>query len=228
MSTAFLKRACAWAGLVLVLTLPAAASPVKSPRRVVDQRTVDLSPLLHWWTNHTGLRPFTAWVHVTGNVVGTNAYGWVVDAQVEAHARPGQEEGTDSAAAGGAKRILLRHPPLQDRAAFEQLAARLKVLNQQRAQAEGAESQARNYLHPGSNGVHRVHYKGQGFANREAHEVEKNATASKQELDKQIKDAKSKMAAWPNSERYELDCFALDTATELNKLPLYEHGTSWQ
>ena len=215
------------AGLALVWGIAAEASPVKSPRRVVGQQTVDLSPLLHWWTNHTGMRPLAAWVHVTGNVVGTNSSGWVVEAQVEAHARPGQEEGADSAAAGGAKRILLRHPPLQDRAAFEQLAAQLRVLNQERAQAAGSELQARNYLHPGSNGVHRVHYKGQGFANREAQAVEKNAATSKQELDKQIKDAKAKMAAWPNAEHYELDCFALDTGTELNKLPLYEHGMSW-
>lgn len=225
MSSRVLRAGLA-AGLALMLALGAEASPAKSPKRVVGQQTVDLTPLLHWWTNHSGARPLTAWVHVTGTIVGTNAYGWVVEAQVEAHNRPGQEEGAEAAADGGQKRILLRHPPLQDRSAFEQLSAQLKALEQQRNQASGMEAQARNYLHP-SNGVHRAHYKGQAAARSEAGAVEHNAAASKQELDKRIKDLKAKMAAWPNTERYELDCFALDTGTQINRQPVYEHGMSW-
>ncbi len=219
-----MAKACTVAGLALTLAILAEGSPVKSPRRVVGQQTVDLNPLFRWWTHHDGARPLTAWVHVTGKIVGTNSYGWVVDAQVEGSVRPGQDEGAGPATTGGAKRMLLRHPPLADRAAFEQLAAQLKALSQERAQAADLESQAHNFVHPGSNSVRRVHYKGQAQAKREAIGVEKNATAGKLALDNRIKDTKAKLASWPNTERYELDCFALDTGTELNKLPLYEHG----
>jgi hypothetical protein len=219
-------KALAIAGMVLTVAAAASASPLKAPKRVVNQQTVDLTPLFHWWTNQSGARPLTAWVHVTGNVVGTNSYGWVLEGKVEASVRPGQEEGAASANGSGPKRILLRHPPLQDRAAFEQLAAQYKAWNGQRAQAASAESQAHTFLH-GSNGVHQVRFKRHAWQRQELAATEKDAAASKKALDKQLQDLKAKLAAWPSPDIYQLDCFALDTRTEQNRLPVYEHGMSW-
>jgi len=207
--------------------LETSASPVKNPRREVDNQIVNLSPLLHWWTNHAGVRPLTAWVHVTGNIVGTNTYGWIVDASVEASHRPGQDE--TAGGGGGQKRIVLSHPPLQDRAAFEGTAAQLKSLEDQRTQANALETQANNYIHPGGGNAVRPHFALKTLDLREAKAVQQQAAAQVRELDKQIKDLKASMAAsWANAQHYEVDCFALDTGRDQNRLPLYEHGAAWQ
>src|ERR1041385_5018948 len=72
-------------GCFLVLSAafePAQANPLKSPRRTINQYVVDLNPLFRWWTNRAGARPLEAWVHITGQIVGTNAWGWVLHAHI--------------------------------------------------------------------------------------------------------------------------------------------------
>jgi len=208
-----------------LLVWPASASPVKNPRRVVGERVVDISPLLHWWTNRDGVRPLTAWVHVTGTIVGTNSYGWLVEAAVENSRSTTREAGPS----GGQKRILLRHPPLQDRAAFEGMAAELKRLTDQRAEASSMQTQANNFIHPWSNNAVRPHFAMKTLDLREARATEQNAAAQGKQLDQQIKELKTKMSAlWSNTASYEVDCFALDTGRDLDRVPLYEHGAAWQ
>src|SRR5437667_7193782 len=65
---------CAVVALVISHTIE--ANPLENPRRMVGGNTVDLSPLFRWWSKHDGERPLNAWVHVTGSVIGTNAWGW--------------------------------------------------------------------------------------------------------------------------------------------------------
>ncbi|HEX9116278.1 MAG TPA: hypothetical protein VGA61_09440, partial [Anaerolineae bacterium] len=43
-------------------------------------------------------------------------------------------------------------------------------------------------------------------------------------LDSQISELKKKLSAYPNSDRYQADAIALDTGTEYNHLPVYDHG----
>jgi hypothetical protein len=203
------------------------AGPLKSPKRAVDGVTVDLTPLFRWWTNHANARPLTAWVQVTGSIVATNSYGWVVDATVESSSRRTPDEDVPSITPGGHKRILLNHPPLQDRAAFEKLAAQLKSLEDQRTQARDLQKEAQSYLRPGSKVPHPYFRKARVAAWGEAKTTEDAAKAQVVDLDKQIKDLKAKMAPWPSTEHYELDCFALDTGKEQSGLPLYDHGASW-
>jgi hypothetical protein len=216
-----------WVAVVGLLAFDGTAGPLKNPRREVGAQIVDITPLLHWWTNHAGARPLTAWVHVTGNIVGSNSYGWIVDATVEASHRPGQDEA--AAGGGGRKRIVLSHPPLQDRAAFDEMTAQLKSLEDQRTQANALETQANNYIHPGGGNAVRPHFAKNTWDLREAKAVQQQAAAQVRELDKQIKDLKARMAAsWSNTQHYEVDCFALDTGQDQNRLPLYEHGAAWR
>src|SRR5258708_256074 len=70
------------AGLIL-LAGSSPASPMKNPQRWVGEQKIDLTPLFQWWAKHAGERPLTAWIHVTGSIVQTNAWGWVVNARVQ-------------------------------------------------------------------------------------------------------------------------------------------------
>lgn len=227
MSARFSSR-LVWGAILFCAACAVQGGPLKSPKRGVNGGTVDLTPLFRWWTNHADARPLTAWVHVTGSVVGTNTYGWLVEATVESSGRQAPGEDAPSITPGGQKRILLGHPPLQDRAVFEKLAAQLKLLDDQRAQARDLQKQAQDYLRPGSKVPRPYFHKGRVSANADARMTEEAAKVQILDLDKQIKELKAKMAPWPNTDRYELDCFALDTGKQQSKLPLYDHGATWQ
>lgn len=216
------------AAAVLLMAMAAVATPLKSPKRLVGQGTADLTPLFHWWTNHAGARPLTGWAHVTGKIVATNRYGWVVDARLETSKHEEQAEGSPTAKAGGNTRIILMHPPLQDRTAFEQLAAQLRTLEAQRTQATNREAQLHHSLHSNSNNMRTFASKGAAWERHDLDAAAKQAAAARKQLDKQIQEVRLRLAAWPSPDHYEVDCFALDTNTGLNRVPLYDHGTSWQ
>src|SRR5947208_12843303 len=111
---------------IIAFMLPCAiySSSLKDPRRMVNAQTVDLAPLFRWWTNHDGERPLSAWVRVTGTVVGTNTWGWLLLAHVQEP--PNREQGP--AKRDEQTRILLRNPPMEDCAEFQRLISELKSL----------------------------------------------------------------------------------------------------
>lgn len=203
------------------------ASPLKDPKRLIRGQTVNLTPLFGWWTNHEGARPLTAWVHVTGSIVGTNAWGWVVEAQVESTSQPGKAEVTPTVK--GQSKILLRNPPLQDAAEFESLAAQLKALNEQHAKLAGAEQRARNDLQTSARV--QADYRRQGIRdrsvsreNRVDKQVETQAKAELRPLDRQIQDVKARLTAYPSGEQYSVDCFALETGQAYGGMAMFDHG----
>jgi hypothetical protein len=120
------------------------ASPLKAPKRMINGQMVELTPLFKWWAKRDGQRPLTAWVHITGKIVGTNGWDWVVEAQIEKTDRPNRPEEAGHRTEGGPTRIVLREPPVQDRAEFEQLSAQLKTLTAQHAALAGQEADAKN------------------------------------------------------------------------------------
>lgn len=221
-----------WGGAVTLLmaagtTLP--ASPLKAPKRVVSGQSVDLSPLFKWWTKHEGKRPLAAWVHVTGTVVGTNAWGWVVEAQVEKSERPNRPEESSQRNKEGRRKILLREPPQQDRAEFERLSTELKNLNAQHAALTGEEAQAKNRAdalrrEQQANRRNGVRSRTLAAENRQATQVESQAKQQIKPLDQQIQELKKKLSVYPNPDHYEVDCFALETLKESGGMPLYDHG----
>jgi hypothetical protein len=59
------------------------ASPARYPKCAIAGQPVNLLPLMEWWSQRVGPRPLSAWVHATGRIVGTNAYGWTVEGSVD-------------------------------------------------------------------------------------------------------------------------------------------------
>ena len=215
--------ALAWVA-VLASNPALQASPLKASRRVVNGQSVDLAPLFSWWTNHSGMRPLTAWVHVTGSVVATNGLNWVLRANVESS---GREEKEAAGSAGGEKRILLRTPPHWDRAEFERLQAQLGPLKDERAKVAAVETRTKGQSKASnSNRIYRSPRSRARAA--QAQETQQEAKAELDRLDKQIKAVEAKLAAYPSRNHYQVDCFALDTGQDQGGLPVYEHGTSWQ
>jgi len=209
------RRFCFWA-LALLLPLPALmATPLKGPKRLINEQTVDLPPLFHWWTRHEGARPLAAWVHITGSITATNAMGWVVTAQVEDTGRPARSPAANTR--GGAEHIILRNPPLQDLVEFERLTAQLHALNHQHDEVEHVEHTAEN----AGQGHHHAHKQA-----AQAKAVETEAKAEIKPLDQQIQDLKHKLGEYPSAERYEVDCLALDVSQVYQGLPVYDHGTA--
>lgn len=208
-------------GALLVLTaIVLHANPARDARRMVNGRTVDLTPLIKWWTNHSGARPLTAWVHVRGPIVGTNAGCWVVQAQVEHTHRP--ESGGETAPSASDK-LLLKNPPIQEMMEFQQLSAQLKSLEEARGQVHSQEQQAKSAADAVAK-EQNVSRRYRSAQRRQAQLTENEAKAELKPLDQQIQEVKRKMAIYPSSDHYEVDCFALDIGQTYNGVQLYDHG----
>ena len=200
--------------LLLVSLGPASAAPAPStlltvPRRAINGQTVDLTPLFNWWTNHQGDRPLSAWVRVSGTVVGSNAMGWVILGQAE---RPG------AASTGISEyRFILKHPPAQELAEIERLRAELSLATAQRAriQAEEARVKREEAL------LHRVP---RAPITVELRQVEQNDTRLTKTLDQTIGQLKKKLATYPNPDHYKIEAIALKAGAEYNHLPIYDYG----
>jgi hypothetical protein len=222
-------RLCLIAVLVSLVSLAAVASPLKDPKRSVNARTVDLNPLLKWWTNHNGARPLVSWVQVTGPVVGTNSAGWIVQASLERTAR--NMEASSAAEADLPQiRILLKHPPLQDRAVFEKLSQQLKVLGTQRSALAAADSDARNRRKAITdaetfNRAYGVRSWGLAVERRQLQQNQSQASAQIKVLDQQIQALKQLLAPWPDTDRYVVDCFALDVGQQKQGLAVFDYGS---
>jgi len=218
---------------LLASTLALPADPLKSPRRMVNGKVVELSPLFKWWPHHEGKRPLTAWVHVTGAIVGTNGLGWVVAAQVEKTDHPARRTETEPAKPNGAHRVILKDPPLMERAEFERLSAQLKALNAQHAKLAGEEAQAKNRAdalgrEARANRRYGARSRTLSAEHNQAAQAEKEAKQELKPLDQQLQAVKKKLAAFPNPDHYEVDCFALELQQEYTGLPLYDHGQVYQ
>lgn len=220
-------------GTGLALGTNLEANPLQNPKRVIGGTTVDLHPLFQWWTNHHGARPLKAWVHLTGNIIGTNSVGWIVKAEGDSTPALAKAGSTKTGPAEFEGKFILRNPPVADLVEFEKLSGQLKALNQERGQIAGEESQAKNradafareqnvYRHSG------MHSRTLAAESRQVKAVEDEAKRELKPLDRQIQDLKNRLAAYPNADHYALECFALETGQEVNGLRLFDHGLIWK
>ena len=201
------------------------AGPLQHPRRLINAYQVDLNPLFKWWTKHEGPRPLSSWVHITGTIVGTNAAGWIVEAQVEdAH----KEEGNPRAGtARDPLKIILRTPPVEDLVDFQTLSSKLAALNAQRASLASEEShdkEREQAVAAQQRGARGSRARFLSLEDGQLKQAENVAKAGQKPLDQQIQELKSKLAAYGRADRYSLDCFALDLQTDYEGMPVYEHG----
>jgi hypothetical protein len=213
MTTRFRSQA-GWAVVAIGVWMVAGslhAGPLKYPKRFVDGYTVDLTPLFRWWTNQTGVRPLRAWVHVTGPVLATNSLGWVIAAHPDHPSAGASGASANEAPPDGQWRIVLKHPPLAEAAQFASLQAQLRDL-----------TAAHDRLDAAIKAAARPHLTGRQ-ARLQAAEL-KDPKAELQALNLQIREVRLKLAAFPDPDKYKVDCLALDTGQEHGVLPVYDRG----
>ncbi len=204
----------------------AQANPLKGPRRAINQYVVDLNPLFHWWTNRAGERPLDAWVHITGRIVGTNSWGWVLHAHIEEADRANSDAAEHSASKDEAN-IILKNAPRAEQAEFESLKARMKVLLAERDAGAAQVADAHRHVkavtdqQKGSRQHHTIRLA------RESSKWKETGKAAQEQLkpiDKEIAEINTKLSAFPDREKYAVDCFALRPSEKINGLPVYDHG----
>ncbi len=213
-----------WILPALLLAAPVlSAGPLNNPKRMVEGQTVNLTPLVQWWTKHNGPRPLPAWGEARGPVVGTNSMGWIVQGQFKGALNHSTvHEG--KAASGG--KFILKNPPLSDRAEFDRLLASYNALESQRGDVAAQESRLKGNVDEirrerrASGG----HVRGAGRAAANAQHADAQAKAQLKTLDAQIAEAQKKLAAYPNASHYEVDCLAIDLGRVFQGLPVYDYG----
>jgi hypothetical protein len=216
--------------LVAGLALNSLASPVQHPKRSINSYTVDLGPLFKWWNKHDGARPLSAWVHITGSISGTNGGAWIIEGRVEgASHRPEDESNGANGSVHNPGTIILQNPPVDDLVEFEQLSGRLNTLLAQRSHLAGEESDARmrEQAVAGQQRANR-RYPAQArvlaLEDKQLKQTETTVQAGEKALDQEIKDLKAKLAIYPSTDHFEVDCFALDLHYDYQRVPVYDHG----
>ena len=194
---------------------PVHASPLKHPKRVVEGRTVDLVPLFRWWTNQSGTRPLSAWVHITGPIVATNSAGWVIAAHPDHPSAEARGASTSEMPPGGQWRIILKHPPLAEAAEFATLKEQVTQLEAEHTQLEAT---IKTLSHP------HVRGRGAGAVNAQIKASAQGPKNDLQAVDLQIKNCRAKLATFPDPETFRVDCLALDTGQDRGALPIYDYG----
>jgi hypothetical protein len=187
---------------------------------VVNGYQVDLTPLFHWWTNHQGARPFAAWVQVSGEITSTNSLGWVVSGHAERSTGHSGESDGESPVPAPVRQFILKNPPAREAAEFQRLRAQLQQATIERAQFQAEAANAKNQEKQASKSRNR------NVAASQARQVEQADQSAIKNLDQQISDLKKKLAAYPNQDHFAIDALALDTGTQYNHLPVFDHGVA--
>ena len=209
----------------LVTAVRLEAGPATYPKRIVNGQTIDLTPLMDWWTKREGVRPLQAWVRVAGRIVGTNALGWTVEGTVESPAEKSDPQ--TNAPAKTLVRIVLKNPPLADLVEFQRLTAQLQWMNQERARLAAEIENATNRQHElsetGGGGKMFTRIANEEISQWQA--AENDAKDKLGALDEQLKEANVRLADNPDRSEYRLDCFALKCPEQFGGAPVYDHGS---
>jgi hypothetical protein len=212
------KRGWAFA-LFALASASLGADPTQHPKRLVNGYVVDLAPLFKWWAKHEGSRPLSSWVHINGTILGTNAAGWILEAQVEGSEKTGSLHDP--------LKIILKNPPVEDFADFQSLSSKLAGLNARRTtlvdQAKEDQTHARAVVEQ-QRGARGAHARVLAMENRRLKKDENEAKADQKPLDLQIQELKSKLAARGEGSHYKIDSFALDLQSDYEQMPVYDHG----
>lgn len=209
------------AGLVCLVPMQGKGALLESPKRMINGRMVDLTPLFQWWTNHHGARPLNGWVRVTGSIHGTNSLGWVIAGKPERSTARAGQDGASGANQVESHQFVLKDPPVRELADFEGLQSQLKEANAENAklQQDAAAAKTREaQVRKNTRGRLRASVTSQ------LQSIEKADSNLMKNLDRTISQLKQKLAMYPNPEHYEVNAIALDTGTEYNQLRIYDRG----
>ncbi len=201
------------------------AALLESPRRVVNGQAVDLTPLFHWWTNQHGARPLTGWVRVTGRIVGTNSFGWIMAGPPEKSAHRSITNAAAGQTGGEPHGYILKNPPAHEVADFQHLQEQLKQAKDEKAklQSEAANLKAQEtQVQKTTRGRLRARATGQ------LHSAEKADSNMIKDLDRTISQITQRLSVYPKTDHYEVNSFALYTGREYNQLRVYDRGMPLQ
>lgn len=108
-------------GALIIGAAQAMANPADYPNRRINNNTVDLTPLILWWENPSGIRPLKAWKHIQGTLEEEIGPAWKIRCRIEGDAT---------------RSILLKDPPKDRLAHFRELQNLVVKLERDRASAE--------------------------------------------------------------------------------------------
>jgi hypothetical protein len=177
----------------------------------------------------------SAWTHLTGSVVGTNSGAWIIEGKPDGseNNKPARDEGAVAASSSEPPRFLLLNPPLDELLEFQRLVDRLVQINRRKAElvSQAADAHSRDEaVTEQEQALRRNRAQARVLAteDKQLKNLENQAKTDQKSLDQEIKDLKSKLAAYPKLDQYVLDCFALDLHSEHQQMPVYDYGRSWK
>lgn len=212
--------------LLISTVLSLSADPLKDPKRIVNERTVDLAPLFKWWAKRDGERPLKAWVRVTGSVTNMVGWGWVIQGRAE---RSMLDDENETPMPAGDFRFVLKNPPTEEMAEFGGLSAERKRLESEQARLTAAATNAAHQAkmlsdQDAANRRNHLPSRNLGF---EATQWRHQENSFKQQLgpvEKQLAEIRKQMAEFPDPNRFSVDCFAMVTSGKFNGMPVYDRG----
>jgi hypothetical protein len=175
--------------------------------------------LFQWWTNRSGPRPLKSWVHVTGLVVGTNSWGWVIEGEAEHPERP-----------HGQSKFIVQHPPWGELIQFGRIKSQADALTRQHSDLSDQEKIAHGRAHEVAaqeNTNHARHMRSSAALiteGRNWQQTEARAREGLKAIDAQLKPLQDQLKSFTDSNHYKLDTFALETSLKVQGMPLYDHG----
>jgi hypothetical protein len=166
--------------------------------------TVDLQPLMEWWSQPKGVRPLSGWKHVQGSITKETAFGWVITGKAE-----NERHGSI---------FLVKNPPRERLRRFQEL-------NRQLADYMRARESMRHFLQrPVSSDWYSLwlsQWSGPAITLAQY----KDAGAALGELGKTINAIQAELAKMKNQQgKFKLDAFALSTHESFEGLPVFDHG----
>jgi hypothetical protein len=171
---------------------------------MVNGHTVNLSPLIQWWSAPKGIRPLSSWKHVRGSIAQDSPLGWII---------VGKPEGENRAS-----KFFLKNPPRERLRKFHELRPRLAEYEQARTAA--LEKLGRpvhtwyDWLwrtQPGANGISLEEYR--------------QTSAQLAELDRNIHATQAELAPLQDEHgEFKVDVFALHTNEQYQGLPVFNYG----
>ncbi len=200
------------------------ANPLTHPTRVINGQTADLQPLFRWYAKPQGPRPLSAWVHLTGELIGTNSWGWIVNARIfDAVSLTGHTGSPIQAPS----HIILKDPPRQDQAQFEQLNAQVQHLKNQKASLSAEVASARKTAQNNARQQQAAHIRSLALAqeNKQLNQVAKRDSAALKSIDQQLQRLTRQMSLYCTADHYTVDCVALDLKLTHQGLPVFDYGS---
>jgi len=228
--------------LLCLLATSAFGQRFNEPVRMINNRRVDLRPLLTWWTNVVAIslanesraetnqipippRPLSAWSLITTDRMTNAGLVWI--AEVDVRQSPADAPVTELA--------VLEHVPLSGKQTFDRAVTRdahaerelgvaesAKEIHRRRAAEYGARANTFyefDYMAPGNG------FFDEGVRLSNAAQREKNRAAAAEQQEADLRGEREKLSAVTEGRtQFMLEAFALKTTRKHLGLPVYDVG----